>query len=296
MSYILGIVIIFVQKCIISVANIFDNQLSRRTFKSVKALVVLNGIVAIPLIPLLYFLLRPNLLTPYQFLIFGIIACIEVFYQIPYYKALQNADTSVVVSLFSIGRIFVPVFAYFIVSEHLATHQYVGFILIMLCSILISVNDIKKFKFNKALFYMLPVTIIVSLQSVLQKYGLSMVPFKTFFFWNFVIPTPFYLTFLLQKTTRTEVKEFLTISPQKSFLTLYFQNLASWISGGLDAFVLSFFPITIVKSIGSFQALFVNLISSFFSKKLKVDFKEELVFKRITLFILMGIGIIITLK
>jgi hypothetical protein len=143
---------------------------------------------------------------------------------------------------------------------------------------------------------MIPVAVIISLQAVLQKYGLGMVSFWTFFFWSFSIPILFYLLLLVRKSNRVEVKEFFTASYSKSSSMICFQNLASWTSEVLNYFVLSFLPVTIVKSIGSFQALFVNLISSRFSKTLRVENKEKIFFRRIFLFILIGIGIILTLK
>jgi hypothetical protein len=77
---------------------------------------------------------------------------------------------------------------------------------------------------------------------------------------------------------------------------LLIQNTLSWTSAALGATVLSMLPVTIVKSIGSFQALFVNLISVTFSKKLRLDATETILWRRIALFILTGVGIILTLS
>jgi drug/metabolite transporter (DMT)-like permease len=170
----------------------------RSTFRSTAALVAMNGIVAIPLIPILWILIHPAPLTFPQLIVFIGIAAIEVFYQFPYYKALRHADTSIVVSLFSLGKIFIPLFAFFIVHERLSSLQYSGFVLIIICSLLISMENVWKIKFNRALIYMIPTAIIIALQTVLEKYNLNTLSVAEFFFWIQLIPLPFYLMLLVR--------------------------------------------------------------------------------------------------
>jgi drug/metabolite transporter (DMT)-like permease len=295
-SLFLGVILIFIQKGIISLANLLDNQLTRSTFRSTAALVAMNGIVAIPLISILWILIHPAPLTFPQLIVFIGIAAIEVFYQFPYYKALRHADTSIVVSLFSLGKIFIPLFAFFIVHERLSSLQYSGFALIIICSLLISMESVRKIKFNRALIYMIPAAIVIALQTVLEKYNLNTLSVAEFFFWIQLIPLPFYLMLLVKKSTRQEVHQFLIRKDVRVSGILFIQNILSWTSAALGAIVLSILPVTIVKSIGSFQALFVNLISVTFSKKLRLDTTETILWRRIALFILTGIGIILTLS
>ena len=127
MNYLFGFVLVFLEKIIISISNVFDGELSRNTFKSVWTIVILNGLLIIPALPIIFFILGPKAISVNQVFLILIIAMIEVFYQIPYYKALQNTDTSVVTSLFGFGRIFTPLFAYFIIKEVLSPMQYIGF-------------------------------------------------------------------------------------------------------------------------------------------------------------------------
>jgi hypothetical protein len=101
---------------------------------------------------------------------------------------------------------------------------------------------------------------------------------------------------LVKKSTRQEVHQFLARKDIRVSGMLLIQNTLSWTSAALGATVLSMLPVTIVKSIGSFQALFVNLISVTFSKKLRLDATETILWRRIALFILTGVGIILTLS
>lgn len=295
MNYVFGILIDFASKIIISVANIFDGQLSRKTFTSVWALVTLNGLLLIPVLPIMFFILKPTLVTLPQFFLIFVIASIEFFYQIPYYKALREADTSVVASLFNFEKIFVPVLAYFIVAERLATMQYIGFAIIIGCSFILTFNK-SSLKFSKAVWYMIPVVIILALESVLQKYGLDQVEWKTFYFWSLALTLPFYIsTLFISRTVQKEVSIFFKSPFSKSYIPLYGQNIATWISGGLGTLALSILPVTITKAIGSFHALIVHLIASKGSKGLQVD-GEKLSQKRIFVFIIIAIGVFLTLK
>ena len=80
-----------------------------------------------------------------------IVGAIDVFYQIPYYIALRKVDTLITVALFSLGKVSVPILAYFIVGEKLSIMQYVGFGIILLSSFLLNFNR-KQLKLNIAFF------------------------------------------------------------------------------------------------------------------------------------------------
>ncbi|MDB5259887.1 MAG: hypothetical protein JWN37_118 [Candidatus Nomurabacteria bacterium] len=294
MNYVLGFLLVFLEKIIISISNVFDGELSRTTFKSVWTIVILNGLLILPALPIIFLVLEPKTISAGQVFLILLIAAIEVFYQIPYYKALQSTDTSVVASLFGFGSIFTPVFAYLIIHEVLTPVQYIGFTIIVIASILASF-DRKTFKINKAFYYMVPVAILLSFQDVIQKAGLEQIDWKTFYFWTFVLSLPFYLLLLLViRSARTEVSDFLKNPFKKKFIPLYGQNLALWISGGLSTLALSLLPVTILKAFGSFHSLFVHMVAVIAPKTLKVK-GESFSWKKIYLFIFMGIGIALTL-
>lgn len=295
MNYILGIFLQLIATSTMSLANIFDNQLTRKTFSSIWSLVVLNGLILIPLVPLLFFVLRPENITQAQFVLILSIAAIEVLYQIPYYKALRETDTSVVVSLFSFERVFIPVFAYFIVGERLSLLQYIGFGLIVICSFLMTFKP-SSFKFNKAIAYMIPTTIVLSLMASLEKYGLNQISWHTFFFWSLVLTIPFYFLILLFiPSSRAEVGIFLKNPFKRVYAQLYIQNGISWISGGFALAAISLIPVTITKAVGSFQSIVVHLVASKENKRLRVENKEQFSLPKIILFFLTSLGIILTI-
>ncbi len=295
MNYILGIFLQLLSNTIIGVANVFDGQLSRKTFSSVWVIVCLNGILLIPALPILFLILKPSFLLPSQLILVLVIASIEFSYQIPYYKALREAETSVVMSLFSLEKIFVPVFAYFIVAERLALVQYIGFGIIVALSLVITF-DRKSFKWSKAISYMIPVTVILALSSVLQKYGLGEIKWNAFYFWSLALSLPFYIfTLFFIKSARSEVSLFFKKPFDKKYIPLYGQNIFTWVSGGIGTIALSILPVTISKAVSSFHALIVHIIASKGSKRLGIEHKEEISWRRILIFCGIAVGVFLTL-
>jgi drug/metabolite transporter (DMT)-like permease len=293
MNYVLGIFVTLISKLIIGVANVLDGKLSRKTFSSTWSLVVVNGVLILPVLPLFYIILQPKPLTATQFYIIIIVAAIEVFYQIPYYEALRKADTSIVISLFNIEKILVPILAYFVIGERLKITQYVGFGVIILCSILTTFSR-ASFKLNKAIYYMTLVSFVLAIDSVLQKYSLENIDWKSFYFWITTVSIPFYLLILLVKpSARKEVANFMKAPFKRDYVPLYGQNFATWIAEGLGTLALSLLPVTVTKAIGSFHAVIVHLIASKGHKGLQLDKGESLSFKRICLFVFLAIGVIL---
>ena len=294
MNYILGIILQIIATSTVGLANIFDDQLTRETFKSIWALVVLNGIILIPLVPVFFLILRPSGITMVEFALLSFIAAVEVFYQIPYYKALRETDTSVVVSLFSFERIFIPVFAFLVVGEKLSLLQYIGFGIIVVCSSALTFTK-GSFKFSKALGYMLPTTLVLALMAALQKYGLGEMSWQTFFFWSLVLTIPFYFVILLIfPSSHPEVRQFLKNPFKKMYFVLYLQNGISFLSGGIGTAALSMIPVTVSKAIGSFQAIIVYFIASKGNKRLGLDIKERFSNGKLALLLLTTAGIILT--
>lgn len=290
MNYILGIILSLLSEAVISIANVLDGKLSRVTFTSLWSLIVINGLLIVPILPIIYFFFKPKTLSPEQFFIIAIVAAIEVLYQFPYYRALRETDTSIVMSLFNIEKIFIPVLAYFFIGERLKLSQYLGFGLVIFGSLL-TTPPTRGFKINKALYYMVFVCTILAIDSVLQKYSLNEVDWRSFYFWMLTFSTPFYiLILLLSKGSRKEVLSFIKAPFQRKFIPLFGQNCATWIAGGIGTAALSLLPVTINEAIDSFQLLIVYFIASKGHRQLRLDKQELFSLKRLIVFVLIGVG------
>lgn len=295
MTYLLGILVTLTSELFLGIANIFDSHLSRKTFSSVWSLVTINGLLLIPILPIFYLLLTPEMLSSQQFMMLFAIAFLEFIYQIPYYKALREAETSTVILLFNLEKMFVPVIAYFIIGEHLTTMQYVGFFIIVMSSILVTYKG-RSQGFSKAIYYMLLVSLILSFSSVFQKFGLNQIEWKTFYFWHLTLSIPFYLSAIFGlASVRREVLSFVKSPFERKYIPLYCQNLSTWLGGGFATLGLSILPVTITKLIESFPGLLVHIIASSRTEVFTIDVKETLSLKRVCLFLFVGIGVFLTL-
>lgn len=293
MNYILGVTLSLLSQVIISIANVLDGKLSRVTFSSVWSLATINGIILIPAIPVLYFTLHPSILPTSQLLLLIPIACIEVFYQIPYYKALREADTSTVMTFFNLEKVLIPVLAYFVVGERLSLIQYFGFGIIVAGTLSISISK-NTFRPTKALYYMAAVCVMLALSSVFQKEMLTGIEWNTFYFWLTCISAPLYLLFLLVgKHVRREVFSFFSKPLKKNYLPLIGQNVATWIAGAIGTVALSILPVTVDEALQSFHAVIVYFLAITGHKILDADMRETFSIKRTILYVLVGIGAVI---
>lgn len=287
------VLIAFLTPILHALSCIVDAHFSNNIFKKVPSLVFYATISNIIIIPFL-FLFGTPIIPPLEILaILFIISLIEVCYQIPYYHALRNIDTSIVVALFSLGKITIPVLAYFIVNENLTLIQYCGFGIILLSTFLLNF-DIKKLKINIAFFLMLVVSLLLSLSSVLSKYSLQSVDFVTVLFWGSLFATSISLSLLFLPQYRTDI---ISSFPQykkriKLFLSNEILNQGGTLAGTI---ALAHLPVLAVKSIGSSQSIFTLLLGFVLYKIFGNRFKENLtrqeVIKKLISFTAIIIGI-----
>ena len=287
------VLIAFLTPLLHALSCIVDAHFSNNIFKKVPSLVFYATISNIIIIPFL-FLFGTPIIPPLEILaILFIISLIEVCYQIPYYHALRNIDTSIVVALFSLGKITIPVLAYFIVNEKLSLTQYCGFGIILLSTFLLNF-DIKKLKINIAFFLMLVVSLLLSLSSVLSKYSLQSVDFVTVLFWGSIFATSISLSLLFLPQYRTDI---ISSFPQykkriKLFLSNEILNQGGTLAGTI---ALAHLPVLAVKSIGSSQSIFTLLLGFVLYKIFGNRFKENLtrqeVIKKLISFTAIIIGI-----
>ena len=98
-------------------SNIFDNFLANQKFKKPLVLAFYTSLFNIVFLPIIFLIQKPVLPAFEIIPIFVGLGMINILYLYPYYRGLQTEDTSIAVSFFSFGRIFIPILAYFIVGE-----------------------------------------------------------------------------------------------------------------------------------------------------------------------------------
>jgi drug/metabolite transporter (DMT)-like permease len=280
------------------VANVFDNFLVNKSFKNPATLAFYASLFSIIFVPFLLFFYKlsfpPISLIP----IFLLLGIINVSYLYPYYKGLQSDDTSTAVSFFSLGRIFILIWAFFIVGEKLSTGKYIGVALIVIGTILLSVKGkLADIKLSKALFYILFAAFIISFEAVLMKYlfnhGVSVgVGVAGEMIASFVCA----LLFLLKKNTRTDIVT--NFSTFKTKIPIFFvEEGATFLAFFTGSYALGIAPVSLVKSITIFSPFFVLMYAKLLGKKFPHFFNEQkgvgITLKKIFLFSITAIGVLL---
>ena len=277
-------------------SNVIDTYLSNRLVRSVWSLGFFTGVFAVLFLPIVVLIQRPELppvhLIPYFFLIGGI----EVFYLFPYYKALQEEDTSIVAALFSLGKFFVPIFSYFAIGEILHPSQYIGFFMLVISSMLLSVTRVEKIRLNKAFFYMLFAGFLLAIEAVVYKYVLETVSWSTTMVSTSLSSFCIVLFFLwiphVRQNLIGQVRQIRKIWPLFGLNEVF-----AFAGNAISPYIVSLVPVTLAKSIEGFQPLFVLLyavaLHRFFPGVFREMVDRRTILKKFLLFLVMIGGVVL---
>ncbi len=293
------ILIAFLNPVLHGFANVLDNYLTNKLFKSAWTLTFYSTIFNVLFLPIVLLIQIPGLPPVHLLPFFFAIALIEVFYLYPYYKALQSDDTSVVSSLFSLGRIFVPILAFMFVGEVLQFNQYLGFFIIIFASAALTLNNHGTLRLNKSFFYMMFCSVLLAVETVMYKYIFENVSWSTGFVWTGVLSSIIVLFFLMVPKIRQNIMG--QTSDLKQNLHLFmFQEFSSFAGSAALTLAISLVPVTLAAGIESSQPFFVLIYALLFGRSYSRLFKEGIdrrsVFKKTLLFLIMLLGIILIVK
>jgi drug/metabolite transporter (DMT)-like permease len=292
--YIFGTILAFLSLVIYAPANILDSYLSNR-FKSKLPLVVLfNSLIPVILCPILLIWGIHTISFSILWVIIAI-GLIETLYQFPYLRAFQLHDTSSVTSLFAIGRIFIPLFAFLMVGERITISQYIGFFIIILTSILLTYSRKEPLRLNKAFFYMTAVSFGLAIQSVLYKYLFEYVEWATGFFTVTLVAGISALIIFIILGEITDLVE--VLKNKRAIVALTIPNILSWIGESFATLAVSLIPVTVAKGINSTHPLvvfgFSYITAKYFPSIINKSHKDIFTRDRVFIYILMVLGVIL---
>ncbi len=295
----LWLIAVLIGSACYALANVIDNYFSNKIFRDIHSLVFYASLFNVLFIPLVFFKEIPSLPTIAELPYFIILGITGVVYLFPYYKALQHDDTSVVVSLFSLGKIFVPVLAFFLVNERLSVFQYLGFLIIIISSALLTWNSSKKIRFNMSFYYMLIVAFLIAIEGVIYKHLFTSASWATVLVWSLVFTFLFSLfLFLVPRHRRNIISQIHHF--KNNFHYFLVEELATFSGTAFKTLAISTASITLVEGVISFVPFFVLIYALIFSTLLPHVFKEKItardLIKKGLLFILMGIGVVLSVQ
>lgn len=201
------------------------------------------------------------------------LAIINILYLIPYYKAIELADTSVVASLFSLNRIFVLAMAYIFLGEVLNSWQFAGFILIILGCFFLTF-DWKKRHPKRVLYFMAFSTFLIASEGIILKLALVDLKWYELFVWTGLIVFILNLGQLfLPKLRRKIVTGFRNY--KKNIGIILTEELFTFLGYACYVYSLSKMDLLLFKAIDSVQPLFVLFLAVISHKIFGVKLHED---------------------
>jgi len=278
------------------IACVFDSFLINKNFKNPLTIAFFSSLLNIIFVPFLFLFDKP-IIPPITLIpIFILLGIINISYLYPYFRGLQNDDTSTVVAFFGIGRIFIPILAFLIAGEILSLYQYVGIILIILSVLSLSIKRIPKgFIFKKAFIYIICAAFITSFEGVLLKYLFNHgIPVSTAIGGELIMSLFLVFLFLLPKSLRKDIQT--NISTFKKNIHIFFtEELFTFLAFVAEGYAIHIAPVSLVKGITIFTPFFILLYSNLFGKRFPNTFKEEKNIrsniKKILLFTSLSVGV-----
>ena len=111
------ILLAFIAPALFGIANALDNYLVKKEKRHLFSLLFITTGIATLFLPILFLIEPPELLLLKDVPGYLLIAFAGIVSYYPYYLSLEAEETSIVVSLFSLGRVFLALFAYFLLGE-----------------------------------------------------------------------------------------------------------------------------------------------------------------------------------
>ena len=293
--YLFWIILSFCYPLLYGFNNIINGLLINKLFPNKYVLIFFKSITNLLFVPLILFWGMPSF-PGYNFLfLYFILGTLDLVYVIPYYNALKNIDTSIVGALFSLGRILIPIMTYFFLGEQLKLSQYIGFSLIVLSSLALSIKNFHFPKINKAFYLMLLSSAIRSVFAVIEKYTIN----ADGNWINKLVYPPIFTTLLpclllFSSKYRKLIAEKTAIFKSKIFVFLSME-LFSFIALAVMFYILPHISAVLKTSISSTMPIFILLTQIVLNKFFGIVTIENLtkfeIIKKFVLFILMSVGV-----
>ena len=263
--------------------NVFVKFLITNKFKNYVPMISSIIMMDLPYATIILLILPITINFPYALLalIVGLFPIVAFWF---YSKALLLEEVSRLITLFQLIPVFVTVLSAIFLNEILDLQKYLGIIIIVLASILISFRSIKgKASFSKALKYMIPFSLIIAIYSIMEKYLLNYFDFWSLFFWNIIGASMGILILLsFRKPRKQFTKTLPTVGAKGLFITFIGEGI--YVIGTLFSLIaFSLAEASVVSALLGLQPFYLFFYTILLSMFLPKILKEELTKRVITL-------------
>ena len=276
---------------------IIESQLSVRTFKHPTTMIFYISLMNAVFLPLVLFLGTPTIPSPWEFSFYVVLAAIDIVYLYPFYLSLKVIDTSIVEALYSLGAITIPVMTWFLLDERLLLEQYIGFFIIVMASVALSVKGRKIPKLSKAFYYVLFSSFLRALYLVLEKYVLSndVNWINVTIYPNLISGFMPFSFFLVAKWRKDIVRNFPPYLHKFKFFAI--NEFLCFLGLVCTVYALSGVSAVVNAAIVAMQPIFMLVMSYFLLKRFGIPLNEKISLqvleKKLFCFVLIILGVIL---
>jgi drug/metabolite transporter (DMT)-like permease len=153
-------------------ATAIESRLSNGIFKHQTTMIFYISLMNWVFLPLCFMFGLPSIPSEKAMICYFGLAMIDIIYLYPFYTAMKVIDNSIVGALFSLGQITIPIMSFLFLGEVLSLEQYIGFTIIIMSSVALSIKGSKIPKLSKAFYYMVFASLLRAGYVVLEKYVL----------------------------------------------------------------------------------------------------------------------------
>lgn len=133
----------------------------------------------------LLFLVTKIVIPSNEILIAGVMAGICMFVALYlFYKAIASGEVSIVMISYQIIPVFVLILATVFLNEVLSFNQYIGMALLLLGSLIVSIEKIESFKLKKASILIIVSGLFFAVNQILYKFMVDRIDIANAFFWS----------------------------------------------------------------------------------------------------------------
>lgn len=241
-----------------------DEYLIKHALKDAVALVAMTGLFSI--VPLGYLLATgglPDIPLPIAALAL-VTGAIGTLVLLPYLVALRQASSAAVAPLWSLGPVFIVIFAWIFLNERLLPLDYLAIVLLILSAIAATYQRGERRAANRVLLFMGIAAFLHAIESTISKYVYQEVSYEDGFVYVVLgaLLLGIALTvgrprtwWLIRDAQRRHVIGINVINEAVNFSGIAIANLA-----------VSLGPVSLVKSVGGLQPIFILLFTVLITK------------------------------
>ena len=294
------ILIAFLAPAFGATACIIESRLSNCTFKRQTTMIFYISLMNCVFLPLVFLFGMPSVPTWQALLCYTGLALIDVLYLYPFYTALKVIDRSIVAALFSLGQITIPLMSFLFLGEVLSLTQYIGFMVIIMASVALSIKGTRIPKLSRAFYYMVLASLLRAVYAILEKYVLiddgnwvNMAVYPCLI--SGFIP----LFFLMRPKWRKDIVK--NFPPYLNKFKIFAINqFICFLEIMAQVYGMSGLSPVVSSSIGAMEPIFLLGFCYFMLKKFNIPLNEkisrQLLMKKLFCFVLIILGVILVVN